>query len=190
MINQVFKNYGFFEGTIPNDLKEMLLTEAETAEQKGREMTSGLGHKDVPVHRWVIDSAQLLENYIMLLGSKYHDTYPEMVDVKMFTNSLPLIMNRAWFNFQRKGQYVPYHTHDGLYSFSLWLKIPTECRFEFIYTNIIGEKKEYSKTLKPEDEGKIMFFPAKLPHIAYPFNDSDDVRVSVSGNISFNSHLN
>ena len=42
--------------------------------------------------------------------------------------------------------------------------------------------------MTPDDEGKIMFFPAKLPHIAYPFNDSDDVRISVSGNISFNTH--
>tara|TARA_B100001057_G_scaffold158739_1_gene159292 strand:+ start:2373 stop:2945 length:573 start_codon:yes stop_codon:yes gene_type:complete len=188
MIDQHFKNYGFFEGEIPNDVKEMLLKEAETAEDKGRKMKSGLGHNDIPNHRWVIDSAQLLENYIMLLGSKYHDVYPDIVDVKMFTSSLPLVFNRPWFNFQRKGQYVPYHTHDGVYSFSLWLKIPSPCRFEFIYTNIIGEKKQYSRVLTSKDEGKIMFFPAKLPHIAYPFMDSDDVRISVSGNISFNTH--
>ena len=57
------------------------------------------------------------------------------------------------------------------------------CRFEFTYTNIIGDLYQHKIDLTKKDEGKIVFFPSRLPHIAYPFNDSDDIRISVSGNL-------
>jgi inosine/xanthosine triphosphate pyrophosphatase family protein len=36
-------------------------------------------------------------------------------------------------------------------------------------------------------EGKIAFFPSKLSHCVYPFYSSDDVRISISGNIKLDS---
>jgi hypothetical protein len=104
------------------------------------------------------------------------------------TENLPFYFNKPWFNFQRKGEYVPYHTHDGIYAYSLWLKIPKKCQFEFHYTNIIGNMQQHKIELTKKDEGKIIFFPSTLPHVAYPFNGSQGIRISVSGNVSLNSN--
>ena len=38
--------------------------------------------------------------------------------------------------------------------------------------------------LSPEMEGIMLFFPSTLQHQVYPFYNCDDVRISVSGNLS------
>ncbi len=88
-----------------------------------------------------------------------------------------------------------------MYSFVVWMKIPTSWRdqnfakgtkpstkpyrssFTFTYTNILGETSNFEYRLDPEDVGTILFFPGKLSHQVYPFYNSDEVRVSISGNI-------
>jgi hypothetical protein len=60
---------------------------------------------------------------------------------------------------------------------------PVRSSFTFTYTNILGEIVTYEYRLNPEDEGTILFFPGKLNHQVYPFYNSDEVRVSISGNI-------
>ena len=37
--------------------------------------------------------------------------------------------------------------------------------------------------LSPEDEGRILFFPATLQHQVYPFYECEEERVTISGNI-------
>ena len=37
--------------------------------------------------------------------------------------------------------------------------------------------------LSPEDEGRMLFFPAKLQHQVYPFYGTDKKRITISGNI-------
>ena len=75
------------------------------------------------------------------------------------------------------------------YSYSMWIKIPSPCLFDFTYTNIIGDILTHSLNLTEEDEGKIVFFPSKLPHTVYPFNDSEKTRISISGNVLLNSNF-
>jgi len=48
-------------------------------------------------------------------------------------------MTAPWFNFQKKGQFLPQHTHDGLYSFSLWLQIPYEYEEEKVTNKWNGD---------------------------------------------------
>ena len=64
--------------------------------------------------------------------------FPGVQDVKVLTDDLPFRFGVPWINYQRKGEYVPNHTHDGLFSYSIWINIPSSCLFEFTYTNIIG----------------------------------------------------
>ena len=48
---------------------------------------------------------------------------------------------------------------------------------------------EKSKVIKlnKKDEGRIVFFPAPMEHIVYPFYTSDEFRISISGNILLNT---
>ena len=180
-------NFGFIMDMIPNDLYKDLLSECKYAQIKNPEFTSGITDLDVAQHRYVVENRKKLYNYIKNVLEEYRNRYKLSSHVRVFTNDLPFHFDTPWINFQKKSQYLPIHTHDGVYSYNIWLKIPKTCRFEFIYTNIIGNIEPFKITLTKEDEGKIIFFPAKLPHIAYPFNDSDDVRLSIAGNISFKS---
>ena len=39
--------------------------------------------------------------------------------------------------------------------------------------------------LCPEDEGRMLFFPASLQHQVYPFYECEEERITISGNIVF-----
>ena len=93
----------------------------------------------------------------------------------------------TWINYQKQGEFLPNHIHNGIFSYVSFIKIPAECKFEFTFTNIIGNLDFHEIKLTSKDEGKLVFFPAKLPHAAYPFNGSDEERISIAGNILFNS---
>ena len=53
----------------------------------------------------------------------------------------------------------------------------------------MGNIYQQKINLTNEDEGKIILFPSKLPHIVYPFNDTNKVRMSISGNLNFDSSV-
>lgn len=182
------KNYGVLEDRLPKKLHNDLLSEIDYAELKNPDMLSGLTNKNVAKHKFLVDTKDDLLNYIKTLLVTYNSNFPGLSNLNVLTKDLPYHMGNPWINYQRKCEYVPNHTHDGIYSYSIWLKIPAKCNFEFTYTNIIGNIEQQKIELTQENEGKIIFFPAKLPHIAYPFSDSDGVRVSISGNISLDSN--
>ena len=185
MKNIILPNFGYVEDRIPNDLYESLLLESNKAEFQNSEMISNLSDDYVAKHFYVNDNKIKLHNYIATVLDNYLLYYPKSADIRLATTDLPFQSNKPWFNYQRQGEYLPSHDHDGIYSYNIWLKIPKKCLFEFTYTNIIGNLTQHKIILTPEDEGKIIFFHAKLPHVAYPFLGSDDVRISVAGNILF-----
>ena len=113
-------------------------------------------------------------------------------------SSHPYILKEWWVNYQQKNEFNPIHTHAGVYSFVIWLKIPTEyydqnknnstnsplkAAFSFNYSNLLGELKSYDYRLGKEFEGTLLFFPSKLNHQVYPFYNCDEDRISISGNI-------
>jgi hypothetical protein len=57
--------------------------------------------------------------------------------------------------------------------------------FVFVWTLKDSEMCVNSKfKLCPEDEGRMLFFPACLQHMVYPFYGTEEERVTISGNIS------
>ena len=120
------------------------------------------------------------------------------------SNRHPYYMKKWWVNYQKKHEFNPIHNHDGLYSYVIWMKIPkgasykkqnagykTNCPmkagFQMQYTNIMGQSKGFAYQLEPEDEGRMIFFPAKLDHLVYPFYNCDEDRISVSGNVTMDT---
>ena len=116
-------------------------------------------------------------------------------------DSFELYLREFWVNFQKKHEYNPTHNHGGVYSFVIWMKIPTRFEdqakisnsrdsnskynstFQFQYIDILGRSRTYLYALNPEDEGKLIIFPSKLLHAVYPFYECDEERISMSGNI-------
>ena len=114
-----------------------------------------------------------------------------------------LILQEFWVNFSKKTEFNPLHTHGGVLSFVIWMKIPTKSEdqhnlpisknttdpassdFMFTYTDILGSIQGMSWPMDPEIEGTMVVFPSTLNHQVYPFFECDDYRVSISGNVYF-----
>tara|TARA_Y100001963_G_scaffold132230_1_gene190500 strand:- start:414 stop:1052 length:639 start_codon:yes stop_codon:yes gene_type:complete len=121
------------------------------------------------------------------------------------TNNEKITFNlmNFWGNYQYKHEFNPSHRHGGIYSFVIWLKIPYHWEeqnklphlkgikeidkkpglFEFEYINILGNIKNFAYMLNSDYEGTMLFFPAALRHCVYPFYNTDEPRISISGNI-------
>ena len=110
-------------------------------------------------------------------------------------------LDRLWVNFQKQNEFNPLHDHTGVYSFVIWLKIPTYheeqnknplaananskkiSQFNFVYTDILGKINSHEYKMNPDIEGTMLFFPSELLHEVYPFYNCLDDRVSISGNV-------
>ena len=119
----------------------------------------------------------------------------------------PLCMSQWWVNYQRQGEFNPVHDHSGVYSFVIWMKIPTNhfqqnknpialesnggkiSVFDFHYTDMMGYIRPFSYEMNPEMEGTMLFFPSDLKHSVYPFYNCEEERISVSGNIKVNTRV-
>lgn len=113
-----------------------------------------------------------------------------------------LYLEGCWINFQRKHEFNPLHTHDGLVSFVLWVQVPYDIEdelamfaqarehrnglFEFVYNNILGDIRMMAFPVDRSWQGRLCMFPSSLAHAVHPFFSSDGVRISISGNYIMN----
>ena len=117
------------------------------------------------------------------------------------TTESELYLSKLWVNYQYKHEFNPMHSHLGVISFVIWMKIPTKAKdqhnlpiaknsnspsasdFSFAYTDILGNIHDYKIQQSPSDNGTMIIFPAGLNHQVYPFYECDEKRISISGNI-------
>ena len=111
-------------------------------------------------------------------------------------------LDRLWVNYQKQHEFNPPHYHGGLFSFVIFVKIPTHWKeqhalpfsctsrkplasdFQFVWFQWdLNEIVVQNIPLSPEDEGRMLFFPAYLQHQVFPFYECEEDRVTISGNI-------
>ena len=137
----------------------------------------------------------------------YGEKFGNLGDSFPSTVKHPYYLKSWWVNYQKQYEFNPIHDHGGIYSFVIWMKIPTRyseqvknhisnnsnekskvvSNFSFLYTDILGKIRGISYNMNPEIESTLLFFPSKLHHQVYPFYSCDEDRISVSGNISLNT---
>ena len=123
----------------------------------------------------------------------------------MLTRDVPVVLEYLWCNFMKKYEYNPIHTHSGLISFIIFLKIPYKLEDEDKVFPIVNDVNAYRTTSRLQFilpskmsildiinigvdksfENKMIMFPANYSHLVYPFYTSDKERITVSGNLSF-----
>lgn len=179
-------NFGVIQSILPQDLYSMLLQECLDTQSKV-EMVSGLSNenKEVPKHFSLPDNSTLkLTAFLKEMVGEYNKKYPNYItSIKCLDRNAPLFFKTPWINYQKENQYLPLHEHDGVLSYNIWIKIPVESIFEFSYNSIIGRNLNHRLKLNKKDEGRIMLFPSLLQHIVYPFYESNQIRISIAGNI-------
>jgi hypothetical protein len=114
-------------------------------------------------------------------------------------------LGTLWVNYMKQHEFNPLpHFHTGFFSFAIFMKIPIHWKeqhalsisansaapsasdFQFVWTEKDSDVVQ-TRNIKlcPEDEGRMLFFPASLQHQVYPFYECEEERITISGNIVF-----
>ena len=155
----------------------------------------------------LIDKDDWFFNSVIIpLTEKYADEFQNMGDKYPLNRKLLYQMHGFWVNYQKQYEFNPLHSHGGVYSFVIWMKIPTYyfeqrrdhkfamdsnsrtiSNFSFEMIDFLGQIYGHRYEMSPKMEGTMLFFPSKLNHIVYPFYNCEEDRISISGNIGLNA---
>ena len=179
----------------------------KSIENKGENHKSELAGK--------IDSSYLIfdkdnwffKNTLESLCNTYAESFNNVGDNLPTLNTHPYFLQTMWVNYQKQTEFNPTHTHKGVYSFVIWMKIPTEYNeqkenpiakntnldvisyISFNYRDLIGDLRYYTYEMSKKMEGIMLFFPSKLAHSVYPFYNCSGNRISISGNICLDTNI-
>ena len=147
------------------------------------------------------------DNVIVKLYNNYADEFRNLgLDLGLKGNH-PYYLNSMWVNYQKQNEFNPIHSHNGLYSFVVWMKNPTNWKdqFKLPFLRKIKEKNKrvssfeftlpttdkslitHHYPMSPDLEGTMLFFPSSMFHQVYPFYDCEEDRISISGNIGIDT---
>ena len=194
-------NVGLTEGSIPSEIYQALnreIVDIHTNDKDIVRMNSSLAGQITKEYQ-ITQSRRLLDPFLEEMGREYQkewDYYPKKNPNK------DLKVESVWVNMQKKLEFNPLHGHDGTLSFVAWLYVPFKledernienCKnsrtveltstFQFVYTTALGNIVNCPLFVESGWEAKIVMFPAQLLHIVYPFQTSDDYRISIAGNL-------
>tara|TARA_B100001113_G_scaffold209833_1_gene172107 strand:+ start:899 stop:1513 length:615 start_codon:yes stop_codon:yes gene_type:complete len=195
-------NIGLTNGTIPPEIYQALnkeIVDIHTNDKDVVRMNHSLAGQITKEYQ-ITKSLPLLNPYLEEMGRVYQkewNYYP-----KENPNDNKLTVESVWVNMQKKLEVNPLHNHDGTLSFVAWLYVPFKledernmenCKnsrtvelsstFQFVYTTALGNIANCPMFVESGWEGRIVMFPAKLLHMVYPFQTSDDYRISIAGNL-------
>lgn len=188
-----FPNLGIIEKKLSEDEMDYLW---KCIDEKGNEYKSALvGHIE---NSYELGGADYFyTNTVAPIILEYQTKFDNLGSKIPTTSGHPYVMKQWWVNYQNENEFNPIHNHNGVYSFVIWMKIPTDwnlqrdytfndsavSNFEFSYTNILGEIESFTYRMSGQMEGTMVLFPSKLKHQVYPFYNCKEQRVSISGNI-------
>ena len=195
-------NVGLTNGIIPPDIYQALnkeIVDIHNDDSNTLKMNKTLAGQITKEYQ-ITKSLPLINPFLEEMGRAYQkewNYYP-----KENPNNNKLTVESVWVNMQKKLEVNPLHNHDGTLSFAAWLHVPFKledernvenCKdsrtvelastFQFVYTTALGTIANCPMFVENGWEGKIIMFPSKLLHIVYPFQTSDDYRISIAGNL-------
>ncbi len=178
---------------IPTSLYTTLKQEVDHLEQNLSEdnrHNSSLNSKGVSSWYYLKKNKDILKDYVFSVLLNYQNRTDYFKSIRILSKNYPYYFGNPLVNFQKKHDFLPYHSHDGVVSYNIWMSIPEDMgtgkfagQLQFEYTNILGELVEYTFNVNKDFEGVMIMFPSKLKHCVYPFYDSDKYRISINGNI-------
>ena len=195
------QNIGLTNGEIPPQIYQALnqeIIDIHTNDKDIVRMNHALAGQITKEYQ-ITKSLPLLNPFLEEMGRAYQkewNYYPKENPNK------DLKVESVWVNMQKKLEVNPLHNHDGTLSFVAWLYVPFKledernmenCKnsrtvqlsstFQFVYTTALGTIANCPMFVESGWEAKIVMFPAKLLHMVYPFQTSDDYRISIAGNL-------
>ena len=199
-------NIGVCETQLPRDIIDNIWDLIEEAKKNPQDMKNELAG-NIKSSLALDMQSPLLKNFVSYVLPTLIDTHLKSFGSPWRASSTPAENNfnleKLWVNFQKQHEFNPMHDHGGIFSFVIWMKIPTSyeeqrqlpiaknsnsdnqiSNFGFTYQDILGTTKNYYYNMEKDIEGYLVLFPSKLLHLVNPFYDCEDERITISGNIS------
>ena len=205
LLSRNFPNIGVVEGQLPTDTVTNIWSVIDEARDNPVDSKPELAGN--------ISSSIKLDRNSELLKDFTGETIPAFMKQHMEAYGPPYRMamkegeqfylESLWVNFQRQHEFNPPHDHAGVYSFVIWMQIPTSyeeqrklpiavesnadnhiSNFAFSYTNTLGRVSTFAYNMEKEAEGYMVMFPSAMLHQVFPFYENDGERISISGNIN------
>ena len=204
LIPRNFPNIGVVEAKLPEDVTKDIWKAIKKARKNPDNMKDELAGNISSSIRLDADSPQLAEFLNTIL--------PEFIKSHIESYGAPwravmkegegFNLESLWVNFQKKHEFNPPHDHSGVFSFVIWMQIPTSyaeqkklpvcaesnadnhiSNFAFSYTNTMGRVSTFAYNMEKEAEGYMVMFPSQMLHQVFPFFESGGERISISGNV-------
>ena len=189
MIFNQLPNDGYISDTLSKSLFDSLLKEALVCEHTNEKLFTGIDNNLTCPHYHVSEkNIEDLVNFLIPYIEEFDKEYHYLKNIKVLTDDRPYVFQEPWYNVQRPHTFLPCHYHDGVLSYTIWLRLPAKSQFTFIYSSITGKNRSHYIDLTPNDDGKFIIFPSTLDHIVYPYESDpslNEIRISLSGNILY-----
>ena len=196
-------NLGWLEKKLSDEEIKRLWKYIDNRGESVKDTLAGHVHES---NSLIDEDGWFFKNTLLQLIYMYAGEFDNVGDKLPTPNKHPYFLSKMWVNYQKQCEYNPLHDHTGVYSFVIWMKIPTKqeeqdkisfsseantkknSTFQMLYNNILGQPTTMTYYMNPECEGTMFFFPSQLQHQVYPFYNCDEDRISISGNILLNTN--
>ena len=192
-------NDGWLEVRLPDEVMKDLWEMIDHASVDAKEKLAGNISTSLE-----LDASDKFLSFIGEVTDDYqkHFNYKPCQLVAEIPKEATIQLHDLWVNWQYQTEFNPSHVHFGVYSFVIWMKMPVETRdqmelpfakkttspcvscFQFEYVNIFGGRRSFNYPMGKQMEGLMVFFPAEMNHLVYPFYGTDEPRISVAGNLA------
>jgi len=200
-------NPGYITYKLNKDVMDFLWARIDKAKQSGVVVSNRLAGNITKSLDMGLENIGLISDIVLPLCIEYSKQFPKTYENQVAVDCINVLsFNDWWVNFQYQNEFNPMQHHSGVYSWVIWMKIPTESddqkklpialesssknhisNFEFSYTNSIGKIMQHIIPMGKKIEGTLCIFPAQLKHSVNPFYNCDDPRISIAGNVSLYS---
>jgi len=191
------QHVGWLDIRLPKSTIDRLTEYITFAREKNKKELL-LFHSSVPptpkanrVTSWTLidENKWFYQSTLNQIINEYNNIFPRFIrNQSTLTFDCASTLSSFWVTVQRQNQNIPSHDHTAVFSFVVWMKMPVngdeKSVYYFQYLDILGNIQTEHIPLGPEDEGRMLFFPAQLNHGVYPFH-FDSERLTVSGNIKY-----
>ena len=189
---------GWVEATLSKETMKVLRSYIEKSRRPVNEELAGNLSEEMELED---ENGYFLTEVLYPLILEYGSYFEPIGDTVPISEHRPFYLSGFWVNKQKKLEFNPTHRHSGIFSFVVWVDIPTDWRdevkqpfvaasntprassFSMLYSDVTGGMREMEYKMDKSREGTMLLFPANMMHQVYPFYTSDKDRVSISGNI-------
>tara|TARA_R100000657_G_C4649122_1_gene93751 strand:- start:244 stop:849 length:606 start_codon:yes stop_codon:yes gene_type:complete len=194
------KNLQIYNEYLPVNIFNKLKDLVYKAKDEANDTLAGNIEKEYTLY--AENDPEIRDYLLHMSNNKLFEDYHNYLSRLFHKRNCRSIIGKTWVNFQKKNEFNPLHTHDGIFSFVIFIKIPYDCEdykkkfpkmqpsdmkagmLSFQHIDPWSNRIEaIDISLNPTYEGGIYFFKAKHLHQVYPFYDTNKYRITVSGNL-------